>query len=65
MWIIMLTRTAVHWQSSVGVGDKFGVEQYISDCMIFNFLSTTIIRLQCSIEVFAGGIYIYQLAGIL
>ena len=28
MWIIMLTRTAVHWQSSVGVGDEFGVEQH-------------------------------------
>ena len=27
MWIIMLPRTVVHWQSSVGVGDKFGAEQ--------------------------------------
>ena len=27
MWIIMLPRTVVYWQSSVGVGDKFGAEQ--------------------------------------
>ena len=31
MWIIMLPRTAVHWQSSVGVGDKFGVEQLVQN----------------------------------
>ena len=27
LWIIMLPRTAVHWQSSTGDGDKFGAEQ--------------------------------------
>ena len=26
----MLPQTVVHWQSSVGVGDKFGVEQLFS-----------------------------------
>ena len=28
MWIILLPRTVVNWQSSMGVGDEFRAEQY-------------------------------------
>ena len=53
MWIIMLPRTVVHWQSSVGLGDKFGAEQILTlganmglqigfFCMFVNFLDISL-----------------------
>ena len=37
----MLPRTVVHWQSSVGVGDKFGAEQFVINNIAFFFAKLT------------------------